>query len=152
MATTRIIPMHINKGKPIAQCMTARLDYVKNPDKTAGGELVCSYACAPQTADREFMLSRDAYLANTGRHAKEIEAHKAAEQVYQKANGQLPTLAELSDEYDRLLHQKRDDSAALAPVQSRLIDLQRIKRNIDIITDDRLPDTDPPKQVEHTVR
>ena len=34
MATTRIIPMHINKGKTIAQCMKARIDYVKNPDKT----------------------------------------------------------------------------------------------------------------------
>ena len=33
MATTRIIPMHINKGKTIAQCMKARIDYVKNPDK-----------------------------------------------------------------------------------------------------------------------
>ena len=77
MATTRIIPMHINKGKPIAQCMTARLDYVKNPDKTAGGELVCSYACAPQTADREFLLSRDAYLAKTGRHiSHEIIAYQ----------------------------------------------------------------------------
>ena len=32
MATTRIIPMHINKGKTIAQCMKARLDYVKNPE------------------------------------------------------------------------------------------------------------------------
>lgn len=85
-------------------------------------------------------------------HAKEIEAHKAAEQVYQKANGQLPTLAELSAEYDRLLHQKRDDSAALAPVQSRLTDLQRIKRNIDIITDDRLPDAEMPRRQEHTVR
>ena len=34
MATTRIIPMHINKGKTIAQCMKARIDYVKNQDKT----------------------------------------------------------------------------------------------------------------------
>ena len=32
MATTRIIPMHINKGKTISQCMKARIDYVKNPD------------------------------------------------------------------------------------------------------------------------
>lgn len=85
-------------------------------------------------------------------HAKEIEAHKAAEQVYQKANGQLPTLAELSAEYDLLLHQKRDDSAALAPVQSRLTDLRRIKRNIDIITDDKLPDAKPQRRQEHTVR
>ena len=85
-------------------------------------------------------------------HAKEIEAHKAAEQVYQKANGQLPTLAELSAEYDRLLHQKREDSAALAPVQSRLQDLRRIKHNIDIITDDKLPDAETQKRMDHTVR
>lgn len=29
MATTRIMSMHINKGKTIAQCLKARLDYVK---------------------------------------------------------------------------------------------------------------------------
>ena len=85
-------------------------------------------------------------------HAKEIDAHKAAEQVYQKANGQLPTLAELSAEYDRLLHQKREDRAALAPVQSRLQDLRRIKHNIDIITDDKLPDAETSRRQEHTVR
>ena len=43
MATTRIIPMHINKGKTIAQCLKARVKYVKNPDKTDGGELISSY-------------------------------------------------------------------------------------------------------------
>lgn len=32
MATTRIIPMHVNKGKTIAQCLKARTDYAKNPD------------------------------------------------------------------------------------------------------------------------
>ncbi len=62
MATTRIIPMHINKGKTIAQCMKARLDYVKNPDKTENGELISSFACAPQTADQEFVLARNQYL------------------------------------------------------------------------------------------
>ena len=40
MATTRIISMHINKGKTIAQCLKARLDYVKNPDKTEQGKLI----------------------------------------------------------------------------------------------------------------
>ena len=68
MATTRIISMHINKGKSIAQCLKARLDYVKNPDKTESGELVSSYACAPETVDQEFLLNRNAYVANTGRH------------------------------------------------------------------------------------
>ena len=51
MATTRIIPMHVNKGKTIAQCLKARTDYAKNPDKTDGGVLVSSYACDPETVD-----------------------------------------------------------------------------------------------------
>lgn len=29
MATTRIISMHINKGKTIAQCLTDRTDYTE---------------------------------------------------------------------------------------------------------------------------
>ena len=67
MATTRIISMHINKGKTIAQCLKARLDYVKNPDKTEQGKLISAYACAPETADQEFLLNRNAYIAKTGR-------------------------------------------------------------------------------------
>ena len=63
MATTRIIPMHINKGKTIAQCMKARIDYVKNPDKTEDGEFISSYACAPESADHEFLMARDEYLS-----------------------------------------------------------------------------------------
>ena len=77
MATTRMIPMHINKGKTIAQCMKARLDYVKNPNKTEDGDLITAYACSPETADHEFLLSRNAYLANTGRHiSHEIIAYQ----------------------------------------------------------------------------
>ena len=66
MATTRIIPMHINKGKTIAQCMKARIDYVKNPDKTEDGEYISSYACAPESADHEFLMARDEYMKRTG--------------------------------------------------------------------------------------
>ena len=34
MATTRIIPMHLNKGKTLAQCLADRTEYGMNPDKT----------------------------------------------------------------------------------------------------------------------
>ena len=67
MATTRIISMHINKGKTIAQCLKARVDYIENPEKTNGGELISSYACSPETADQEFLLARNEYVAITGR-------------------------------------------------------------------------------------
>lgn len=67
MATTRIISMHINKGKTIAQCLKARVDYIENPEKTNGGELISSYVCSPETADQEFLLARNEYMAITGR-------------------------------------------------------------------------------------
>lgn len=39
MATIRIIPMHINKGKSAAQCLKARISYVLNPKKNRGWAL-----------------------------------------------------------------------------------------------------------------
>lgn len=80
MATTRIITMHINEGKTIAQCLKNRIDYANNPEKTEAGQFVSSYACAPETADQEFLLCRNAYVANTGRH---IEHEVIAYQVRQ---------------------------------------------------------------------
>lgn len=67
MATTRIIPMHINKGKTIAQCLTDRMEYAINPAKTENGEYVSSFACDPMTADMEFLFSRRQYQQRTGR-------------------------------------------------------------------------------------
>ena len=50
MATTRIIPMHLNKGKTLAQCLADRTEYGMNPDKTEGGALISAFACEPETA------------------------------------------------------------------------------------------------------
>ena len=56
-----------------------------------------------------------------------IEAHKQAQAVYSAAEGKLPTLSELSQEYDRLLVQKREAGrsakrgiAEFAPYQKEL--------------------------------
>ena len=70
MATTRIISMHVNKGKTIAQCLTDRTDYAMNPDKTENGELISSYACDPHTADAEFLFSKRQYRLLTGREQR----------------------------------------------------------------------------------
>lgn len=67
MSTTRLIPMHRNSGKTIAQCLTDRTDYAKNPDKTQNGEYISSYACAAATVDAEFLLAKREYLRITGR-------------------------------------------------------------------------------------
>ena len=68
MATTRLITIHISKGKSGGGSFAARLDYASNPEKTEDGQLVTSFACDPMTAANEFELMRRTYLNITGRH------------------------------------------------------------------------------------
>ena len=70
MATSRLISMHINKGKTIAQCLADRIDYSKNPDKTNNGQFVTSYGCNASIADGEFLYSKRQYETITGRRQK----------------------------------------------------------------------------------
>ena len=93
MAATRLIPLHINKGKTIAQCLRLRTDYAKNPEKTEKGELISSYACDPMTADEEFLLAKRQYFHITGRRQKSDviayqirQAFKPGEITPEKAN------------------------------------------------------------------
>ena len=51
MAATRLIALHVNKGRSVAACLEARTDYAKNPEKTEKGDLVTSYECDPMTVD-----------------------------------------------------------------------------------------------------
>lgn len=82
MATTWIKPLHINKGKTIAQTLADRTNYAKDPDKislrntvayaadsvkTDDGELVTAYGCSVELADVEFLLSKKEYHTITGR-------------------------------------------------------------------------------------
>ena len=77
MAATRLIPLHINKGKTIARCLAERTDYSQKARKTSGGEYVTSYACDPETADQEFLLSKRQYEHITGRHqSRDIIAYQ----------------------------------------------------------------------------
>src|SRR5699024_10021966 len=77
MAVTRLIPLHINKGKTIAQCLTDRLEYGKNGRKTEDGKYISSYECDPRTADEEFLLAKRQYLHITGRkQEKDVIAYQ----------------------------------------------------------------------------
>ena len=67
MAATRLIAMHVNKGKTIAQCLKDRTDYALNDEKTEQGTYVSSYACNAEIADKEFAESKREYLRITGR-------------------------------------------------------------------------------------
>lgn len=58
MATTRLIPMHVIKGKTASQSVEERLKYAMNEDKTDNGTLVSAYGCDPKTAISEMLLCR----------------------------------------------------------------------------------------------
>lgn len=70
MAATRLIALHINKGKTVAQCLADRTDYSQNVAKTNDGEFISSYECDPKTADEEFLLTKRQYQHITGRQQK----------------------------------------------------------------------------------
>ena len=77
MATTRLISMHHNKGKSIADCIADRTDYAINPDKTNDGEYISSYECDPKTVHGEFLLSKRIYSDITGREqANDVIAYQ----------------------------------------------------------------------------
>lgn len=59
--------MHKNRGKTFLSCLAARTDYAMDKEKTADGQLISSYECAPQTAAEEFALSKQIYFQKTGR-------------------------------------------------------------------------------------
>jgi len=66
----------------------------------------------------------------------DIEAHKEAQTVYSAADGKLPMLTELSDEYDLLLSQKRETGEEVSQLNEELKNLRHIKSNMDTLLDD----------------
>ena len=71
MATTRLMPLHAGKGRTVAKALGRTTNYVKNPEKTDGGDLVTAYQCNPAIVDQEFLFSKRQYAAMTGRNQKE---------------------------------------------------------------------------------
>ena len=53
MATTRIMPLHVGKGRTESRAISDIIDYVANPKKTDNGRLITGYACDSRTADRK---------------------------------------------------------------------------------------------------
>lgn len=94
MAATRIMSIHINKGKTPKQCVAAQLNYIMKPTKTNGGALISSHACMPETAVNEFMLYRQEYFENTGR---EIENEVLVYHVRQAFKPEEITLEEANE-------------------------------------------------------
>ena len=65
MATTRIMPLHVGKGRTEGQAISDIIDYVANPQKTDHGKWITSYECDSRVADAEFLLAKRQYIAAT---------------------------------------------------------------------------------------
>ena len=65
------MPLHTGKGRSVAEALGRTTDYVKNPEKTNDGDLVCAYQCNPSIVDKEFLFSKRQYAAATGRKDNE---------------------------------------------------------------------------------
>ena len=66
VATTAIMPIHAG-GRSVATAIRDVADYMGNPFKTRGGELISTFECASETLEAEFMLAKQQYLELTGR-------------------------------------------------------------------------------------
>lgn len=67
MATTRLMPLHIGKGRTVGQAISDIIDYTENPKKTDNGRLITGWQCDSRVADAEFLFSKRQYAALTGR-------------------------------------------------------------------------------------
>lgn len=67
MATTRLMPLHIGKGRDVSTAIADIIDYAENPKKTDFGKFIYGYECDTRIADAEFLLSKRQYFNQTGR-------------------------------------------------------------------------------------
>ncbi len=67
MATTRLMPLHIGKGRTVSTAIADIIDYAANPQKTGNGKHITGYECDTRTADAEFLLAKRQYTQLTGR-------------------------------------------------------------------------------------
>ena len=61
------MPLHVGKGRTVGRAISAIINYVENPAKTDGGQLITSFACNSRLADAEFLYAKQRYIRNTGR-------------------------------------------------------------------------------------
>ena len=74
-------------------------------------------------------------------HRPEIEDHRNAQAVYSSHDGKMPTLKELTAEYDELKEQKENEQAAIDKLKPKLTDLKHIRYNYETLERDSAPNS-----------
>ena len=77
MAVTRLIPLHINKGKTIAQCLTDRLEYGKNGRKPKTENISVPMSAIPGLQMKNSFLQNDSIFILPGeKQEKDVIAYQ----------------------------------------------------------------------------
>ena len=64
MAATRLMALHIVRGRSLSSSLKERMDYTENDLKTEEKKYISTYGCDIETADEEFLLSHQQYHSN----------------------------------------------------------------------------------------
>ena len=74
-------------------------------------------------------------------HRQEIEDHRNAQAIYSSLDGKIPTLKELTTEYDEMKKRKENDQAVFDELKPKLTDLKHIRYNYEILERDSAPNS-----------
>ena len=85
-------------------------------------------------------------------HREEIEAHKNAQAVYSSIQGNMPTLKELSCEYEVLKLAKESDITVIESMKPKLTALNHIKFNVGVLERDYFPNEEIIHQADYPER
>ena len=85
MATTRIMPLHVGKGRTESRAISDIIDYVANPKKTDNGRLITGYACDSRTADAEFLLAKRQYIAAIRKSSRRWRYRKPRQKIWRSS-------------------------------------------------------------------
>ena len=125
MVTTRIMPLHVGKGRTESRAISDIIDYVANPQKTDNGRLITGFACDSRTVDAEFLLAKRQY-------EEEILLHQATKNAFDEMGvKKLPKVKELQTEYVKLLEEKKKTYAEQRHSREEMRELLTAKANVD---------------------
>ena len=120
MATTRIMPLHVGKGRTESRAISDIIDYVANPKKTDDGRLITGYRKAGYS--KKFREE----------HEEEILLHQAAKNAFDEMGvKKLPKVKELQTEYAKLLEEKKKTYAEYRRSREEMREVLTAKANVD---------------------
>ena len=135
MATTRIMPLHVGKGRTESRAISDIIDYVANPQKTDeySGQQVYTVRLLGKTREVYVAYRKAGYSKKfREKHEEEILLHQAAKNVFDEMGvKKLPKVKELQTEYAKLLEEKKKTYSEYRRSREEMRELLTAKANVD---------------------